>query len=83
MFVAGTPVVRRQATTRMAIRIRGGRTTGAPTCLLHFTLQPGFATDSLFPAGVPGMWHRRRHPSLRLGHTHKISEAMPSRYRLA
>ena len=45
MFVAGTPVVRRQATTRMAIRIRGRRTTGAPTYLLHLTLQPGFESD--------------------------------------
>ena len=42
----------------MDIRIRGRRTTGAPTSLLHFGLQPGFEADSKI--GVTSMCVRSR-----------------------
>lgn len=53
MSVVGTPEVRCQAATRMAIRLRGRRTTGASTCLLHFTLQPADFEAAPLTASMP------------------------------
>lgn len=39
--------------TRMAIRLRGRRTTGASTCLLHFTLQPADFEAAPLTASMP------------------------------
>ena len=43
--LVGMPVPRRPAATRMAVRICGRRTTGAPTNLLHFNSSAGFAGE--------------------------------------